>query len=532
MRRMDEVAEVTVRRFSLECGHERWARAKRGGPLPGPLAAAALNRGRQYSASLALATHWSEILSYLAHPCSHLWSNFLTRTRTRIAVCALELLASALVCAAASSVAHAAEPLSPRSADCPVNVPTDARCYNGRDNEGALYWIAVPAQWNRVLVMHAHGGPETGVPTLERGAEDLKRWSVMVKAGYAWAGSTYRRGGYGVTMAAEDTERLRKVFIASYGQPRRTILHGQSYGGGVAAKGAELYGPIAAATPGTHPAYDGVLLTSGVLGGGSNAYEFRLDLRVVYQYVCHNHPRPDEAQYPLWMGLPLDATMHRADLAARVKECTGVGLPAAQRTPLQTANLKTILSVVKVPERTLLSHLQWATWLFQDLTQKRLGGCNPFGNARVAYSGSDDDAALNAGVLRYAADPQAIGALASDSRPTGRLRLPVLTLHAIHDPTAFVELESTYREIVASAGASQWLVQTFADEAQHSYLSDAEYPALMTALLDWIDKGDKPSPHKVAALCAQYEADFGKGCHLQPDYRPPLLSSRVPALGR
>jgi len=54
----------------------------------------------------------------------------------------------------------------------------------------------------------------------------------------------------------------------------------------------------------------------------------------------------------------------------------------------------------------------------------------------------------------------------------------------------------------------------------------------MTALLDWIDKGDKPSPQKVAALCAQYEAGFGKGCHLQPDYRPPPLSSRVPALGR
>ena len=475
---------------------------------------------------------------YLARPRSLLLSNR-SVTRIRIAVRALGLLASTVVFAfvtvtatATASVAHAAELLSPRSADCPAGVPTDARCYNGRDTEGALYWIAIPAQWNRVLVMHAHGGPETGVPTLERGAEDLKRWSVMVKAGYAWAGSTYRRGGYGVTMAAEDTERLRKIFIARFGQPRRIILHGQSYGGGVAAKGAELYGPVAAATSGTRPAYDGALLTSGVLGGGGNAYEFRLDLRVVYQYVCHNHPRPDEAQYPLWMGLPLDATMHRADLAARVKECTGVGLPAAQRTPQQAANLKTILSVVKVPERTLLSHLQWATWLFQDLTQKRLGARNPFGNAKVAYSGSDDDAALNAGVLRYAADPQAIGALADDSRPTGRLRLPVLTLHAIHDPTAFVELESTYRDIVDSAGASQWLVQTFADEAQHSYLSDAEYPALMTALLDWIDKGDKPSPQKVAALCTQYEADFGKGCHLQPDYQPLPLASRVPALGR
>ncbi|CAN5855909.1 DUF6351 family protein [soil metagenome] len=466
-------------------------------------------------------------MSFSHCPYSH---RFFARAVIVFRVVSICLLASAALVAATAvtGIAHAAEPLPPQSADCPASVPTEARCYNGRDAEGALYWIAIPAQWNRVLVMHSHGGPETGAPTLERGAEDLKRWSVMVKAGYAWAGSTYRRGGYGVTMAAEDTERLRKIFIARFGPPRRTILHGQSYGGGVASKGAELYGPVA----GSRPAYDGVLLTSGVLGGGGNAYEFRLDLRVVYQYVCHNHPRPDEPQYPLWMGLPIDSKMQRADLAARVKECTGVGLPAAQRSPEQTAHLKTILSVVKVPERTLLSHLQWATWLFQDLTQKRLGGRNPFGNAKVVYAGSDDDAALNAGVLRYEADPQAVGSLAHDSRPTGRLRLPVLTLHAIHDPTAFVELESTYRDIVDSAGALQWLVQTFADEAEHSYLSDAEYPALMTALLDWVDKGDKPSPQKVAALCARYEAGFGKGCHLRPDYRPPPLSSRVPALGR
>ncbi len=417
---------------------------------------------------------------------------------------------------------------APQAAACPADVPSDARCYNGRDAEGALYWIAMPAQWNRVLVMHAHGGPETGTPTLARGAADLKRWSVMVKAGYAWAGSTYRRGGYGVTMAAEDTERLRKIFVARFGQPQRTILHGQSYGGGVASKAAELYGPV----PGQRPAYDGVLLTSGVLGGGSNAYDFRLDLRVVYQYVCRNHPKPDEPQYPLWQGLPMDSKLTRAELAARVKECTGVGLPPAQRSAEQAAHLKTILSVIRIPERSLNGHLNWATWLFQDLTQTRLGNRNPFGNAKVVYSGSADDAALNAGVLRYEADPQAAGALAGDSRPTGRLRLPVLTLHAIHDPTAFVELESAYRDIVEGAGASQWLVQTFSDESEHSYLSDAEYPALMTALRDWIERGDKPTPQKVAQLCAQYEPTFGKGCHLRPDYRSPPLSTRVPAAGR
>ena len=423
----------------------------------------------------------------------------------------------AAVHAASHAGASAAVPNdpAPQAASCPAKVPAGARCYNGRDSAGAPYWIAIPEHWNRVLVMHAHGGPEIEAPTLARSAEDLERWAVMVKAGYAWAGSAYRRGGYGVTMAAEDVERLRRVFVHRFGQPRRTLLHGQSYGGGVAAKAAEIYGPV----PGAKAAYDGVLITSGVLGGGVSAYQFRLDLRVVYQFVCANHPRPSEPQYPLWMGLPADSTMTRAELSERVKECTGIGTPASQRTADQNARLATIVAVTHVPQRTLVSHLAWATWLFRDLTQMRLGNRNPFDNMNVVYRGSSDDTALNAGVLRYRADPQAMGALAEDSRPTGRLRLPVLTLHAIHDPTASVELEGVYREIVDSAGASQWLVQTFSDEAEHSYLSDPEYPALLGALLDWIDRGDKPTPRAVADRCARHEATFGAGCRFLPDDR-------------
>ncbi len=442
------------------------------------------------------------------------------------------LAAFALIGAAPMLSAHAA-PTGPNAAACPSPVPEATRCYTGEDGTGALYWIAIPGGWannaNRVLVMHAHGGPETGPPKLERSEEDLKRWAVTVKAGYAWAGSTYRRGGYGVTMAAEDTERLRQIFVRHFGQPHRTLLHGQSYGAGVAAKAAELYAPAG----GAKSPYDGLMLTSGVLGGGNSAYDFRLDLRVVYQYVCHNHPKPDEPQYPLWTGLPLDAKLTRADLAARVKECTGVGLPAAQRTPEQAARLKTILSVVKIQERSLLGHLTWATWLFQDLVQKRLGGRNPFGNIGAVYSGSADDAALNAGVLRYAADPQAKGALAADSQPTGRTSLPTVGLHAIDDPTAFVELESSYRRIRDAAGTGSLLVQSFSSEREHSYLSDSEYPALFAALLDWIDKGEKPTPEGLAqrcrALMPRFDTDGRNGCHIQPQWQPPALESRVPS---
>lgn len=421
---------------------------------------------------------------------------------------------------------------APQAATCPKEVPAGTRCYTGADGAGAFYWIAIPQNWQRqtgVLVMHAHGGPETGAPSLKRSEEDLKRWAITVKAGHAWAGSTYRRGGYGVTMSAEDTERLRQLFVEHFGQPRRTLLHGQSYGGGVAAKAAELY----AGAPGHPSPYDGVMLTSGVLGGGNSAYEFRLDLRVVYQAVCRNHPRPDEAQYPLWQGLPRDAKLTREQLSARVKECTGLGLPREQRSAEQNARMATILGAVKIPERSLQGHLNWATWLFEDLVQARLGDRNPFGNEGVFYPGQANGQALDAQVLRYAADPQAQGALAADSRTTGRTRLPTLTLHAIDDPTAFVELEGVYRAQREAAGTADQLVQVFSSEHEHSYLSDTEYVALFDQLLAWIDNGAKPTPQTVAQRCdalkARYDGDGKNGCHLLPDYQPQPLEARVPA---
>lgn len=413
----------------------------------------------------------------------------------------------------------------PQLQACPAEVPAGARCYNGEDGRGAFYRIAIPANWDKqVLVMHAHGGPaDTGPAQSARSEEDLKRWAVTVKAGYAWAGSSYRRGGYGVTMAAEDTERLRQIFVQHFGTARRTLLHGQSYGGGVASKAAEIYATVA----GQRGPYDGVLLTNSVFGGGQLAYTFRLDLRAVYQYVCKNHPKPDEPQYPLWQGLPLDSPLTRAELLSRMDDCTGVRKPAAQRSAQQAANLATIVKVLKLSEQSLVGHMNWATWLMRDVTQLRLDNRNPFDNSTAVYSGSANDAALNTAVLRYKADPQAVAKLAADSAPDGRVNVPTLTIHGANDPTAFVELESAYREVRERAGTAHLLVQTFTDESSHSYLAEAQYPALFTALLDWVNRGDKPTPQKVLDLCRGYEAAYGKGCRIQPDYRSPPLASRV-----
>src|SRR5690606_29746727 len=102
---------------------------------------------------------------------------------------------------------------------CPEAAGEGTTCLSGRDANGAWFVIAMPADWNRRLVVHAHGGPRTGAPEAADPLEDLERFSVMVRQGYAWIGSTYRRGGYGVRMAAEDTDNSRRIFWSLHGRP-------------------------------------------------------------------------------------------------------------------------------------------------------------------------------------------------------------------------------------------------------------------------------------------------------------------------
>ncbi|CAM5577618.1 hypothetical protein SANTM175S_08372 [Streptomyces antimycoticus] len=227
--------------------------------------------------------------------------------RRRPAVLAAVLAACALGALGNAPTGHT-RTTQPEAAACPAKLAGKANCYTGQDTNGAYYTIAVPTHWNGSLVVHAHGGPDLGDSSdPSRSVDDLERWAVMVDQGYAWAGSSYRRGGYGTRMAAADTENVRRLFLARFGKPKRTYIHGQSWGGNVAAKVAETYG--------TQPgAYDGALLTSGVLGGGSRGYDYRVDLRVVYQYYCHNHPRPTEPRIPAVAGAApgLHPDEHRA----------------------------------------------------------------------------------------------------------------------------------------------------------------------------------------------------------------------------
>jgi pimeloyl-ACP methyl ester carboxylesterase len=435
-------------------------------------------------------------------------------SRARLFVMAITAL---LLAACAGPPAPPPPEAAPTAQPCPKGVPEGARCLRGRDSASAHYLIVMPAQWSGVLVVHAHGGPSLGAPKTTRNDEDIARWAITVREGHAWAGSVFRQGGFAVTTAAEDTERVRRIFVEHVAKPRRTLLHGQSWGAMVATRAAELY----------PTSWEGILLTSGVVAGPAT-YDFRLDLRAIYQLLCNYHPRPDEPPYALSIGLPADSKLVNADVAARANECLGLNQPATERSPEQARKLQTIVDVLKIPAGSVVGHLNWGTFTLRDLVAKH-GGTSPFGNDGVRYVGSPDDAWLNASVPRYKADPQAAARFAADVDHRGRFAVPVLGAHAIHDATVFVEGSHTLRQRMEASGHGDRLVQTFVDSAEHSYWGDAHYPPLFEALLNWVDKGDKPTPARIAERCRQLRAAQSADCRFVPDYVARPLASRIVA---
>src|SRR5712664_119045 len=226
--------------------------------------------------------------------------------------------------------------------DCPKAVADIAACYSTKLDTGAYLTAAMPKNWNGDLIVFAHGGPSLLPPTATSSRSDLDKYAYAVRRGFAWVASSYRREGYGVAMAAADTDNARKFFIARIGKPQRTVLHGASYGGLVGAKLIETY----AKNPDGSMNFDGAFLNSGAMTGATLNYQHRVDLRAVYQYYCKNMPRPDEAQYPLWNGVAPDSPMTLKDLDTVVDECTGSGHPAAARSDRQKQNLANILGVM------------------------------------------------------------------------------------------------------------------------------------------------------------------------------------------
>jgi hypothetical protein len=102
---------------------------------------------------------------------------------------------------------------------------------------------------------------------------------------------------------------------------------------------------------------------------------------------------------------------------------------------------------------TTTQGLLWYSVFATNDAREKLNG-QPYDNWDRIYSGSSDDAALNAGVRRYRADPAALAALEESYQTTGWIRRPLVTIHTVRDEIVPYGHQAAYELKLAATGRS------------------------------------------------------------------------------
>ncbi|HZS10563.1 MAG TPA: alpha/beta hydrolase [Blastocatellia bacterium] len=323
---------------------------------------------------------------------------------------------------------------------------------------GAPFRLEIPADWNKGLVMYCHGYAVAGTtPNLE-GGKPLR--DVFLSRGFAIAQSAYSVQGWAVKEAVEDTEALRRYFVAKYGQPKETIVLGHSMGGVITLATIEQYPEV----------YDGAMPMCGPLNVSLNGLQDRVfDMLATFDYLFPN-------VVGTLTGLPKGARLEAAKVKAALDAAPEKAAAFAKRYSIAPNDIPGTLTFFYEINREL---------------QQRCGG-NPFDNRNTLYDGFDDDAALNRGVKRYAADAKAREYLRQHYAPTGRIHDPVLTVHTTYDPLVPGRYVSEYDATAKVAGTQDLFVTKFVVARGHCNIGPAQTGAAFEALLQWVRERKRP----------------------------------------
>lgn len=323
---------------------------------------------------------------------------------------------------------------------------------------GALYRVCFPASWNGDLVVYAHGyvaaDAPLAVPDDQIDGQSIAQ--VVNGQGYAYATTSYRANGLVADEAVEDVAQLvdevRRRFTPD---PARAFVVGVSEGGLVAALAAERRPDL----------FKAALAACGPVGDFAGQIDYLGDFRVLFDYffpgVIPGGPVtvPDTVRAQ-WSSVfaPKVAAALQADGQATLELLTVSGAPHdAPDLPLAST--------------TALEILWYDIFALPD-AQRRLGG-QPYDNIGRVYQGSSDDGALNAGVVRVAADAAARAGL-DGFETTGALTVPVATLHTTGDPVVPAAQETIYADKVSAHGAAGLLDQQTPDRYGHCTFTGLE----------------------------------------------------------
>jgi pimeloyl-ACP methyl ester carboxylesterase len=332
-------------------------------------------------------------------------------------------------------------PAAPDSPELPAPSPAvlGMTCVNGQLSSGAPYTICVNrALWNGDLVVFVPGytNPAAKPSTPSGDIGGVSAPDVITSLGYAWAATGFRETGLVVpaTWIGGDLLALvtkAKTYLKS--SPGHVYMTGGSQGGLITALAVERY-------PGVFTG--GGLAACGPIGSYRRQLRYVADFRAVFDYYFD----PVIPGWPVWIqSAPNNGAIepsfwnatHRAQVAS-----------ALQSYPARTAN---VLGVTKAPidpgnpgptTRLTFDDLLRYTFVVTKDAMAKQGGL-AYDNTTAVYSGSTNNAALNAGIQRFTftASPTLVAQLET----TGRLTRPLVTIHTTGDHIVPEWHESLYR---------------------------------------------------------------------------------------
>jgi hypothetical protein len=434
----------------------------------------------------------------------------------------------------------------------------------GMDSKGAVYRYEVPFNWNGDLVMYAHGyrgciaDPASGalVPIY---VENPPLREYYLLRGYAWAASSYSKNCYDVKDGVESTNRLARIFAKEVSKPQRTLITGFSMGGHVTGAAIEMF-PNVSCPEGRRGricrrfvhilgklsggvAYDGAAPRCGVMGD-IEQFNYLGDFGLAATALAAEVNPAVQQEFPP----PADYYVNKLPLIiGTLFSDFGAGYPWFL-TP-QGEKLKDLTRQLTGGERPIFDQ---AYPLFQDLlfgfsgSDPTLDGVLPgvlYDNRHRVYQFDDDpeltpdEQSLNDSIIRVKRDPgvnrKRFLRLQRVPELTGRISIPVLSVHTLGDLFVPFSSEQFYARDVAKHRRSDLLVQRATRAIGHCEFSAEELIRTFDDLVLWVNDGIKPAGDDI--LNSEAVSDTFFGCQytegsLGPDGTPEDLRSGICSL--
>lgn len=381
---------------------------------------------------------------------------------------------------------------------------------------GAQFAIAIPPRWRGDGLVYAHGYSTPGTPvTVAEDPVTANPGGVMRVAyddGVAAGHSAYDKDGLGVETGTTNTKRLRD-FMVKLGA-KRVYAVGDSMGGGIVVTLLETY-------PG---AFAGGLARCGVVDSWSTLIGQLYDMRAAYNFLTAGTPYAIPGQQDVRRSALPPPPPSNNDAAATAQvwaQISRVAGPvvmlyaAAQQNPAgrEAAIVRQVAAIGGFPvDAGALAFPLLTAALGADDIAATAGG-QPYGNMSKVYAApelsAEEAAALNKGIQRFAAIPAAVAYFERWHRATGRISVPLVTMHNQIDSLVPFAQETAFAKAVSRAGRDR-LLAAYAvppkraplpvggiEAYTHCGFSPEQSKAAWEALRGWVETGKRPAPDAV-----------------------------------